>query len=457
MTFQDAGDDTSSADLPDDAWTVATLNHEIERVLNEAHDQFPAHIVGEVAEVDHYDFGSFFTLRDLEEEPVISCLAWSSTVADFDHELEEGTKAVVEATVDFYPDRGDCQLLVFDHWPLGESDRQQQLAALRQQLANEGLFEDDRTQPIPEHPTCVGLVTSPTGSAREDVWAAISERSPRTRVKLHGATVQGDGAVESLITAIQSLDADPAVETIIVTRGGGADADLWCFNAEPLVRCIATCATPVVVAVGHEDDDTLVEEVADARAMTPTEAGVTATTPIDVVQETLGNLERRIDTAYQTVTADRLEQVERRIDTAVESIQQQHRQRQSLQQRAADLEQRIGTAYQTLVETRVDALDGQIDDGLQDIELAAESEAASIEVARGRMADLESRIEVAYRTHVERELQTRERRITAAYRDLEAQARVEAGTAQVRKLRIVVAILLAILFLGALAVAVFLL
>jgi exodeoxyribonuclease VII large subunit len=457
MTFQNAGDADSGGNIPDDTCTVATLNHEIERVLNEAHDQFPTHVIGEVAEVDHYNFGTFFTLRDLEEEPVISCLAWSSAVAEFDHEVEEGTKAVVEATVDFYPDRGDCQLLVFDYWPLGESDRQQQLAALRQQLAKEGLFDDDRKQSIPEHPACVGLVTSPTGSAREDVWAAISDRSPRTTVKLHDATVQGDGAVESLIDAIQSLDAKPTVETIIVTRGGGADADLWCFNAEPLVRCIAACSTPVVVAVGHEDDDTLVEEVADTRAMTPTEAGVAATTPVDVVQETLGNLERRINTAYQTVTADRIEQIERRIETAVERLRQHHRQRQSLQQHAVDLEQRIGTAYQTLIETKLDGIDGQIDDGIQDIELAAESEAASAQVARGRVADLESRIDVAYRTYVERELQTRERRITDAYRDLEAQARVEAGNAQARKLRVVVAILIAILLLGAVAVAVFLL
>ncbi len=457
MTFQNADDDTPDADVPDDAWTVASLNHEIERVLNDSHDRFPSHVVGEIAEVDHYDFGTFFSLRDLEADPVISCLAWSSAVSQFDHELEEGTKAVVEATVDFYPDRGDCQLLVFDYWPLGESSRQQELAAVRQQLATEGLFDDDRKQPIPEQPACVGLVTSPTGSAREDVWAAISDRSPRTTVKLHGATVQGNGAVESLITAIQSLDTDTAIETIIVTRGGGADADLWCFNAEPLVRCIAACDTPVVVAVGHEDDDTLVEEVADARAMTPTEAGVAATTPVDQVLETLGTLERRIDTAYETVTTDRLEQIEQQIDIAVERLQQQHQQHQSLRQRAADLEQRIETAYRTLVETRVDTLDAQIDNNLKDIELAAESEAASAHVARSRVVDLESRINVAYRTHVERELQAKERRITDAYRDLEAQAQVEARTAEARKLRIVVAILIAILLLGAVVAVIILL
>ncbi|WP_128224029.1 exodeoxyribonuclease VII large subunit [Halobacteriaceae bacterium SHR40] len=434
MDFLNSDSEASGGILPEGAWTVDRFNHEIERVLNDSHDRFPTHVIGEIAEVDHYHFGTFFELRDLDEEPVISCLAWADQVSGFDHELAEGTKAVVEATVDFYPNRGDCQLLVFDYWPLGESARQEQLQALRNQLEQEGLFDEERKQSIPAYPACVGLVTSPSGSAREDTWAAISDRSPRTTVKLHGATVQGEDAVRSVITAIQSLDHDSAVETIIVTRGGGSDTDLWCFNAEPLVRCLAACATPVVVAIGHEDDETLVEYVADARAMTPTEAGVTATTPVETVLERLATTEQGIDTAYQTLAEEHLEQVDRRIETAVDSLRQQHLQTQSVRQRASDLEQRIGTAYRTLVETRLEAIDSRLDQHLQERELVAESEAASARAARRRLSDLEARIDGAYQTHVERILQQSEQRITDAYRELETQARITTSTAEARKL-----------------------
>jgi len=259
--------EASDEDLPDGTWSVADLTREIEQVLAEAEERFPTHVVGEVVDVDEYDFGTFFDLQDLEASSRISCLAWADTSADAEHELSAGTTTVVEAAVDFYPDRGECRLVVTGYWPLGESVRRQELAALREELAEEGLFAEERKQAIPAYPACVGLVTSPSGSAREDVWAAIQDRAPRTDVALCGATVQGEGAVESQIAALQTLDDASGVETIILTRGGGADVDLWCYNAEPLVRCVAACDTPVIAAIGHEDDEALVEDVADAVAI----------------------------------------------------------------------------------------------------------------------------------------------------------------------------------------------
>ena len=138
-------DSEGGTELPDGAWTVGQLNEEIQQALKAQRGRFPTHIVGEIAEVDDYEFGSFFELRDLEKEPFISCLAWSHEVASFDHDIEAGTEAVVEATVDFYPERGDCQLLVSGYWPVGESNRQQELEQLETQLAAEGLFEQQQT------------------------------------------------------------------------------------------------------------------------------------------------------------------------------------------------------------------------------------------------------------------------------------------------------------------------
>lgn len=448
MTTANTGD----SDLPENTWSVSALNQQIERVLQDSHDQFPRYIVGEIAEVNGYGFGTFFELRDLTDDPVISCIAWNSTVASLDHDLENGTEAVVEASVDFYPDRGDCQLVVHNCWPLGESNRSKELEEIRQQLAAEGVFDSERKQAIPTYPACIGLVTSPSGSAREDVWAAISQCAPRTTVKLHAASVQGDTTVESVIAGVQALDGDPTVETIILTRGGGSDSDLWAFNAEPLVRCVAACTTPIIVAIGHEDDETLAEYAADARAMTPTKAGVRATTPTADVLMALSTAEGRIDADYRRITDQRLTNFRRRIETATQGIVQRHRERHSLLARASTLERQITSEYRRLIVRRLDGLERRIATGLKDLEIAVESEATAERIAQGRIADLESRIDSAYRRQVERTLERTDQRITDAYRQVEADARVRAGTAEARRLRIIVAVLVGLLLLGLAAV-----
>ncbi len=456
--------DRESEAVPDGTWTVGQLNTEIEQALADASDRFPTYVVGEVGEVDHYDFGTFFELRDTEEEPSIACLAWAGAVAGFDHDLAEGVEGVVEAEVDFYPDRGDCQLLVSEYWPLGESTRQQELDQLRAELAAEGLFAGERKKEIPAHPSCLGLVTSPAGSAREDVWATVSERSPRTDVRLCGASVQGERAVPSLVEAVESLDPDPAVETLILTRGGGADSDLRAFDAEPLVRAVAACSTPVVVAVGHEDDQTLVEAVADARAMTPTEAGVVATTPVEDVLGELAALERRVVRGYDSRVESRLAELTRRIDAAHESLTHRVQQRDAVRDRAHDLGRRVTLAYdgvvtdrlgeldariergyRVLARNRLGALERRLDSALAERELTAESEATTARVVHGRLGDIEARIDGAFRARTTRELDTLERRIESAYRELETSTRTRKRETEARRLRVVVAVLAVLL------------
>jgi exodeoxyribonuclease VII large subunit len=355
-----------------------------------------------VSDIDRYGFGTFFDLRDVEGEAVIGCLAWSGTLGDIDHELENGMAIVVQAEVEFYPDGGDTQLLIEEFWPLGDSARTEALAELRAELSEAGLLDDARKRPPPDYPDVVGVVTSPSGSAREDFTSAVSDRHPGVTIKLSGATVQGEEAVPSLVGAINRLEHDPAVDVLVVTRGGGADADLWCFNEEPVVRTIAHCATPVIVAIGHEDDETLSAAVADRRAMTPTEAAIVATRNLEAVREQLGQVEIRVRTGYDALVYERLAAYDRRIESAVTAIRQ-------------------ATA------------------------------------ARGRIGGLEARIEQGYRTRVDRELDAYEAQIASAYRDLEADARIEAGTVEARRLRIVLAVLLVGLVLGAAAVAVLLL
>lgn len=445
------------ADLPDDTWSVAEMNEEIAAVLEAASDRFPAYVVGELSDISHYGFGSFFDLRDLEGEAVVSCLAWSHVVDGLDHEMEAGMSAVVRADVEYHAEKGNCQLMVRDCWPLGASARREELEELRAALDAEGLLDDDRKRALPPYPRCIGVVTSHSGSAREDVCSAIHARAPGTTVKLCDATVQGERAVRSVIGAMERLDRDPEVDVLVVTRGGGADADLWAFNAEPLVRRVVDSRTPVVAAIGHEDDRSLTDDVADVRCMTPTDAGVKAAPDMAVVRRGLGDLERRIDDAYAGLVDRRLTDHERRIERAHDARRQaiatRRAERRGQRQRAAALEARIDGAYRGLVTDRLDALADRLDAALREREHAAETEAVTARAARARVADLEARIHGAYRSRVEREVRDLETRIEGAYREREADARVAAGTAQARRLRVVVAVLLAVLLLGGVAVA----
>lgn len=429
----------------DGAWSVTRLNDEIEAVLSDAQGRFPTYVVGEVSDVNPYDFGTFFDLVDLDGEATISCIVWSFQRDATDHDLSDGSETIVRGSVDFYQDDGRTQLAVQSFWPVGESDRSRALDELRARLESEGSFDDKWKRPLPEYPDNVGVVTSLSGSAREDFREAVRGRHPGMTITFRGATVQGDTAVSSLVDAIRQLEHDSTVDVIVITRGGGADADLWCFNEEPVVRAIADCATPTVVAVGHEDDETLAEGVADHRSMTPTDAGVAVAPDLARVSETVEQQAHRIERAYAERVSARLDGLDRRIDAGVATIERRVMTRAATRQRAGDLERRVTLAYESLVADRLEAFETRVRHGVEGIEHAAETDAVTARAARGRVRGLETRIDGAYRTHVERELETLNDRIDAGYRDVETAAKLEAGTEEARRLRLVVAVLIGLL------------
>lgn len=435
-------------------WSVGRLNAEIGSVLNAARERLPSYIVGEVSDVNRYDFGTFFDLRDLEDKATISCIMWAHQREANAYELEEGTETIVRATVDFYQDDGRTQLAVRNFWPVGESDRSEDLAALRAELAAEGLFDEAAAQPLPEYPGQIGVVTSLAGSARYDFQEAVRARHPGVTITVCGATVQGEAAVSSLVTAIQRLEEDSTIDVIVVTRGGGADADLWCFNEEPVVRAIADCVTPTVVAVGHEDDETLAEAVADHRSMTPTDAGVAVVPDLAAVRQRVAGVEHRVDRAFTMVVTDRVAAVTQRLDAGLRTVKQRARTVEATRQRTMDLEHRIAVAYDARVSSRLTAIETRVNDAYQAVAHAAETEAVTAQAARGRILGLESRIETAYQTRVDRKLDALEARIENGYREIEADARVEAGRSEARRLRIAVVLLLVVLGVTLLALAV---
>ena len=433
-------------------WSVHRLNAQIGSVLNAAGDQFPSFVVGEVSDVHPYEYGTFFDLRDLNEDTTISCILWAYQRDTIDHELEAGTETVVHAAVDFYEDNGQTQLAVKQFWPVGDSDRAESLEELRAQLDAEGLLDVAAKQSLPTYPSHVGVVTSLSGSAREDVREAVRSRHPGLPLTICDATVQGEAAVPSLVNGIQRLDQSPDVDILVVTRGGGADADLWCFNEEPVVRAIAACTTPTVVAVGHEDDDTLAEAVADHRAMTPTDAGAAVAPNLSVVRREAAQVEHRIDRAHDTLVADRIDRLRQRLDAGYQQIERRVQRQQAAQQRATDPEQRIRVAYASVVRDRVDTLEQRIAAAHRDLIHTAEQQAVTTQATQRRLYDLETRIDRAYKTHVDRELNQLETRIETGYRDRVADARVTTTQTRTRQLWVAVAILGLLLLLTLFAV-----
>ncbi len=187
--------------------------------------------------------------------------------------VADGQQVVVLVKPEWYFNRGQLSLAVHEIRPVGAGALLARLEQLKALLAAEGLFDLDRKKPLPFLPRCVGLVTGRESAAKRDVEENARRRWPGVRISVVECAVQGVGAVAAMTTAIHQLDRDPEVDVIVVARGGGSVEDLLPFSDESLCRAVAACFTPVVSAIGHEQDTPLLDFVADVRASTPTDAG----------------------------------------------------------------------------------------------------------------------------------------------------------------------------------------
>ncbi len=234
----------------------------------------PVWIDGQVAEYrprpgarNHY-----FVLRDTDVDMSLTVVADSSVVGRMDPPLAEGQRLLVHARPDFWAARGSLSMRAKEIRPVGLGALLAQLARLKEVLAAEGLFAAERKLPLPFIPTRIGLVCGRASAAMEDVLVNARERWPAIAFEVREVPVQGVQAVAAVMGALAELDAMPEVDVIILARGGGSVEDLLPFSNEALVRAVAACTTPVVSAIGHEQDTPLVDFVADLRASTPTDA-----------------------------------------------------------------------------------------------------------------------------------------------------------------------------------------
>lgn len=248
----------------------------VAELVNKAHQhlqvKLPAMwIEGELSGLRRPSSGHlYFTLKD--EQAQLPAAMWRSAASKVRFNLKDGLKVRVYGRVGIYAAQGKFQCYAERIVPAGEGDKMAELLALKKKLAAEGLFDPARKRPLPSWPRSVGVITSSTGAALHDICKVIAGRCP-TRVLLCHAVVQGSQAPASLVSALKRLGARNDVDVIILGRGGGSMEDLWCFNDEALVRAVADCPIPVVSAVGHEIDTTLVDGVSDQRAATPSHAG----------------------------------------------------------------------------------------------------------------------------------------------------------------------------------------
>ena len=211
-------------------------------------------------------------LRDLGQDATVSFTVWRSVAQRLTGEFSQGDRVIALVKPNFWVKGGSLTVQVFEISHVGIGELLERLERLRRQLQSEGLFELDRKRQLPFLPHLIGLVTGRDSDAEKDVIRNATLRWPGVRFKVHYAAVQGDRAAGEVAAGIEALDRDPEVDVIIVARGGGDFQNLLPFSDERVVRAAAAATTPLVSAIGHEADRPLLDEVADLRASTPTDA-----------------------------------------------------------------------------------------------------------------------------------------------------------------------------------------
>jgi len=252
------------------ALTVSQLTAQIKGLVEES---FPgAWVAGEVSNFSRPQSGHcYFTLKD--DKAQIRAVIWRGSASKLSFDMTDGLEIVCHGRLDVYAPRGSYQLVVDQAHPQGVGALELALRQLKEKLAREGLFDAERKQPLPKFPKRIGFVTSPTGAAVRDFLEVLRRRWAGVEVLVIPARVQGDGAAKEIAAGIQAANnITPALDVLVVGRGGGSLEDLWAFNEEPVVRALAASRIPTVSAVGHEIDVSLSDLAADVRALTPSEA-----------------------------------------------------------------------------------------------------------------------------------------------------------------------------------------
>jgi exodeoxyribonuclease VII large subunit len=306
MTIADA---PPTVDAP---WPVALLSAKIKGWIDRLGSVWTE---GEIAQWGVSGGNVYGKLKDLSADATVGFTIWSSVRGRLPDDLRQGDHVVALVKPNYWVKGGTLTMQVFEMRHVGLGDLLERLERLRQKLAAEGLFDLARKKRIPFLPGCIGLVTGKDSDAEKDVLRNAQLRWPAVKFRIAYAAVQGDRAAGEVTAALQRLDADPEVDVIVVARGGGDFQNLLVFSDEALMRAAAACSTPIISAIGHEADRPLLDDVADLRASTPTDAAKRVVPDVaeelNRVQQARARLGMRV-TRLIAFEIDRLEQLRSR-------------------------------------------------------------------------------------------------------------------------------------------------
>ena len=273
-------------------YTVAQINTYIKNMFMQDYLLQSVSVQGEVSNCKYHSSGHiYFTLKD--KKGTLSCVMFAGNRRGLDFTLTEGQQVIAEGSIDVYERDGKYQLYARKIKKDGAGALFEQFERLKQELLERGLFAKEYKQPIPKYIRTLGVVTASTGAAIRDIINITKRRNPYVQIILYPAIVQGDAAAPSIVQGIRALE-QLGVDVMIVGRGGGSLEDLWAFNTEIVAQAVFDCSVPVISAVGHETDTTIIDFVSDLRAPTPSAAAELAVYDVRSLLEQLEYREEQL-------------------------------------------------------------------------------------------------------------------------------------------------------------------
>jgi len=327
-------------------YTVKQVNSYIKNMFTQDFMLNRIYIKGEVSNCKYHTSGHiYFSLKD--ESGAIACIMFKGQRNGLSFRMSDGQQVIVMGGVSTYERDGRYQLYAKEIILDGAGVLYERFQALRTQLEEMGMFAAEYKRPIPEFPRRIGIVTAPTGAAIRDIMNIAGRRNPYVQLILYPALVQGEGAAESIVRGIQALEREQ-VDVMIVGRGGGSMEDLWAFNEEIVARAVFECGIPIISAVGHETDTTIIDYVADLRAPTPSAAAELAVYDHQALLMSLSELKLK----FGRQTAQRMQfwrMKQEQYQLKLTGMHPGHKLREQ-RQRSVDIEERI----RRLMEQRVE-------------------------------------------------------------------------------------------------------
>lgn len=319
--------------------TVSRVNNYIKRLIDSKSVLNNIWVKGEISNYKRHSSGHIYlTLKD--ESSVLKAVMFRSATQSLDFEPADGTMVVAHGRISVYESGGTYQLYIEDMSRDGIGDLYKEFERLKAKLSEEGLFDNEYKKAIPKYPTRIGVATAATGAAVRDIINVITRRYPMAEIIIYPTLVQGTGAKESIVSAIEYFNSVNLVDTLIIGRGGGSIEDLWAFNEECVARAIFSSEIPIISAVGHETDFTIADFVADFRAPTPSAAAEVSVPSQDELKRLLmiynarmlTSVSSRIDTYKKTLSRliprnpeDKINELAQKLDMRIQTLEKAYK------------------------------------------------------------------------------------------------------------------------------------